>query len=99
MTPKPVYFSHAEPRPGSQRFEEQDSTYGHVYHLGSAADVFEMVKRENAIIWTAHPRTKNSEGYPDAYKDQDFFLNDRFIGASWESLPADLSQQRLCEIR
>jgi len=99
MTPKPVFFSHAEPRPKSQTFEEQDSTYGHVYHLGSAADVFEMVKRENGIIWTAHPRTKNSEGYPDAYKDQDFFLSDRFIGASWESLPADLSQQRLCEIR
>ena len=99
MTPKPVYFSHAEPRPKNQTFEEQDPAYGHVYHLSSAADVFEMVKRENGIIWTAHPRTKNSEGYPDAYRDQDFFLSDRFVGASWESLPADLSQQRLCEIR
>ena len=40
MTPKPVYFTHAEPRPKNQTFEEQDPTYGHVYHLGSAADVF-----------------------------------------------------------
>lgn len=99
MTPKPVYFTHAVPRPKNQSFEEQDPTYGHVYHLGSAADVFNMVKRENGIIWTAHPRTKNSEGYPESYKDKDFFLSDRFVGASWESLPADLSQPRLCQTR
>ena len=33
------------------------------------------------------------------YKDKDFFLSDRFIGASWESLPVDQSQKRLCEVR
>jgi hypothetical protein len=37
--------------------------------------------------------------YPDEYKDQDFFLSDRFIGGSWESLPVDQSQARLCEVR
>jgi len=58
-----------------------------------------MVNREHGIIWTTHPRTKNSEEYPDRYKDKDFFLSDRFIGASWESLPTDLSQPRLCEVR
>jgi hypothetical protein len=99
MTPKPVYFSHAEPRPAGQPFEENDPTYGKVYHLGSPSDVLKMVNQENAIIWTAHPRTKSSALYPDLYKDKDFFLSDRFIGASWESLPADLSQKRLCEIR
>ncbi len=99
LTPKPLYFSHAEPRPKDQKFEEDDPTYGHVYHLGSAADVLKMVEQEKAIMWTAHPRTKNSEGYPDAYKDKDFFQSDRFIGASWESIPSDLSQARLCEIR
>jgi hypothetical protein len=99
MTPKPVYFSHAMPRPANQSFIENDPQYGQVYHLGSAADVLEMVNRERGIIWTAHPRTKNSEDYPDAYKDQPFFLSDRFIGASWESLPVDLSEKRLCEIR
>ncbi|MFZ0590296.1 MAG: hypothetical protein WAM39_07430 [Bryobacteraceae bacterium] len=99
MTPKPVYFSHATPRPAGQQFIEEDPTYGQVYHLGSAEDVLGMVNQERGIIWTAHPRTKSSEGYPEAYKDKDFFLSDRFIGASWESLPTDLSEKRLCEVR
>lgn len=99
LLPKPVYFSHAVPRPANQSFEEDDPVYGHVYHLGSIADVMKMVNTENGIIWTAHPRTKSSAMYPDMYKDKDFFLSDRFIGASWESLPADLSQKRLCEER
>jgi hypothetical protein len=50
-------------------------------------------------MWTTHPRTKNSEGYPEAYKDQPFFQSDRFIGASWESLPVDLSEKEECEVR
>jgi hypothetical protein len=99
MLPNPVYFSHAAPRPGNQTFEESDSTYGHVYHLGSVADVENFINREQGIIWVAHPRTKSSAMYPDVYKDQDFFLSDRFIGGSWESLPVDQSQQRLCEVR
>jgi hypothetical protein len=99
MTPRPVYFSHAEPRPAGQPFEETDPKYGHVYHLGSAADVLDMVNREHGIFWTAHPRTKSSEGYPEEYKNTDFFQSDRFIGASWESLPVDLSEKRLCDVR
>jgi hypothetical protein len=99
LTPKPVYFSHAPKRPADQQFMENDPTYGQVYHLGSAKDVLDMVNREGGLIWTAHPRTKNSEEYPDRYKDQEFFLSDRFLGASWESLPADLSQPRLCQVR
>jgi hypothetical protein len=99
MMPKPVYFSHATPRPAGQSFEEDDPVYGHVYHLGSIDDVMKMVNKEQSIIWVAHPRTKSSAMYPDMYKDKDYFLNDRFIGGSWESLPADLSQKRLCETR
>jgi hypothetical protein len=99
MVPKPVYFSHAAPRPANQSFEEDDATYGHVYHLGSVDDVENFVNREQGIIWTAHPRTKSSAMYPDVYKDKDFYLSDRFIGASWESLPVDQSQARLCEVR
>jgi hypothetical protein len=99
MLPKPVYFSHAVPRPASQTFEENDPTYGPVYHLGSVEDIESFVDREQGILWTAHPRTKSSAMYPDEYKDKDFFLSDRFIGASWESLPVDLSQARLCEER
>jgi hypothetical protein len=99
MLPKPVYFSHAVPRPANQSFEENDPTYGHVYHIGSAEDAENFVNREQGIIWAAHPRTKSSAMYPDEYKDKSYFLSDRFIGASWESLPADLSQARLCEVR
>jgi hypothetical protein len=99
MMPKPVYFSHATPRPAGQSFEEDDPVYGHVYHLGSIDDVMKMVNKEQSIIWTAHPRTKSSAMYPDMYKDKDYFFSDRFIGESWESLPADLSQKRLCETR
>ncbi len=99
MSPKPVYFSHAKPRPADQAFEENDPAYGHVYHLGSTDDVMKMVNKEQSILWVAHPRTKSSAMYPDIYKDKDYFLSDRFIGGSWESLPVDLSQKRLCEER
>jgi hypothetical protein len=76
LTPKPVYFSHAVPRPADQQFMENDPVYGQVYHLGSAEDVLNMVNREQGIFWTAHPRTKSSEGYPEQYKDKDFFLSE-----------------------
>jgi hypothetical protein len=99
VTPRPVYFSHAEPRPAGQQYMENDPKYGTVYHLGSAEDVLRLVREQKGLLWMTHPRTKSSEGYPDAYKDKDFFLDDRFIGASWESLPVDLSEQRLCETR
>jgi hypothetical protein len=112
MTPKPVYYTHTlgphEPkagpstgnsRPEGQPFEEDVPGYGHVYHLGSGEDILNLVNKENAILWTTHPETKNSEGYPRAYKDKPFFLSDRFIGASWESLPVDLSEKEECEVR
>jgi hypothetical protein len=112
MTPKPVYYTHTlgphEPkagpstgnsRPEGHPFEEDLPGYGHVYHLGSAEDILNFINKENAIMWTTHPETKNSEGYPRAYKDTPFFLSDRFIGASWESLPVDLSEKEECEVR
>lgn len=99
MTPRPVYFSHAPKRPENQTFLDNDPAYGQVYHLGSSADIMNLVNRENAILYQTHPRTKNSAGYPDAVRTQDYFLTDRNIGASWESLPVDLSEKRLCEVR
>ena len=50
-------------------------------------------------MWQTHPRTKGSTGYPDAVSDKDFFQSDRFLGGSFQSLPVDLSEQRLCEKR
>jgi hypothetical protein len=99
MTPKPIYFTHTRTREAGVPFEEQVPGYGMVYHLGSAADALKFVNETKSIMWVAHPRTKSSALFPDVYKDKDFFLSDRFIGGSWESLPADLSQKRLCEVR
>jgi hypothetical protein len=99
MNPKPIYFTHSGPRTNGQPFEENIAGYGTVYHLGSTDDLLKFVNETKSIIWVAHPRTKSSALYPDMYKDKDYFLSDRFIGGSWESLPVDLSQPRLCEVR
>jgi len=99
MNPKPIYFTHTRERAAGVPFEEQVPGYGTVYHLGSADDVLKFMNETKSIIWVAHPRTKSSALFPDMYHDKDFFLSDRFIGGSWESLPVDLSQERLCETR
>ena len=99
MLPKPVYFTHPETLADGKPFVENVSGYGQVYNLGSGKDAMEMINREGGVMWTAHPRTKSSEGYPETYKDKDFFLSDRFIGASWEALPTDLSEKGLCQTR
>jgi hypothetical protein len=99
MTPKPIYFTHSGPDEKSRPFKEDVAGYGTVYHIGSAEDMLKFVNETKSIMWVAHPRTKSSAYFPDEYKDKDFFLSDRFIGGSWESLPADLSWKRLCEVR
>jgi hypothetical protein len=99
MNPKPIYFTHARQLAAGTPFEENIPGYGTVYHLGSTDDLLKFVNETKSIIWAAHPRTKSSALYPDMYKDKDYFQSDRFIGGSWESLPVDLSQPRLCEVR
>jgi hypothetical protein len=58
-----------------------------------------MLRQENGLMWQAHPRTKGSAGYPDAVRDQAHFLSDRFLGGSYQSLPVDQSEKRICEGR
>jgi hypothetical protein len=99
MLTKPVYFTHPKTLAAGKPFIEEIPGYGQVYNLGNSKDAFEMINREGGVLWTAHPRTKSSEGYPETYKDKDFFQSDRFLGASWEALPTDLSEKRLCEVR
>jgi len=99
LLPHPVFWTHAPKRLDGQSFVENDPDSGKVYHAASAADVMEMLRREQGVVWQAHPRTKSSAGYPDAVRDKDYFLSDGFIGASYESLPVDLSEERLCESR
>jgi hypothetical protein len=98
LTPRPVYWTMVR-RPG-QPFVENDPLYGKVYHAGSATDVFEMVKRENGLVWQAHPRTKGSTGYPDAIRDKDYFRSDHYLGVAFKpGMGMDLSEKRLCEYR
>ena len=95
--PRPVYWSHL--KKASQQFEENDPKFGKVYHIGSPAEELAMLRKEGGYVWQAHPRTKGSSGYPDAIKDTEHFKSERYIGGSYQSLPVDLSQQRLCEVR
>lgn len=72
----------------------QHPKYGTVYRTGSPADILEMTKRENAVIYQAHPRTKSSYEYPDKVRNTEFFLDPHFIGAGFKAMPLDQSQTR-----
>jgi hypothetical protein len=71
-----------------------------VYNLGSAEDLLEMVKRENILISYPHPRSKNNTGFPDGFKEKDYFKDPTFhsIGFRW-GMGIDRSERRLCEYR
>ncbi|MCU1263668.1 MAG: hypothetical protein JWO80_6553 [Bryobacterales bacterium] len=100
--PKPLFFTHVKAPakgPEGQPFEENLSPYGKVYHTTTAPTELNLLKQENGLVWQTHPRTKGSAGYPDAVREKDFFRSDRFLGGSFQSLPVDLSQKRLCEVR
>ncbi|MDB5264202.1 MAG: hypothetical protein JWQ14_3485, partial [Adhaeribacter sp.] len=91
--PKPVYW--IQSRQVGQPFVEEHPEYGKVYRVGSKADMLNLLKVEKGMAWTAHARTKGSVGFPDKYMGEDFYKSDRFFGAAWKNLPADLSQPRL----
>ncbi|MDZ4800861.1 MAG: hypothetical protein SGI92_22100 [Bryobacteraceae bacterium] len=100
LFPQPLFYTHAKPAaPRKQPLMESMPGYGKVYHAESAPDELKMLKDEGGLVWQTHPRTKGSTGFPDAVRDKDFFQSDRFLGGSFQSLPVDLSQKRLCEER
>ena len=91
--PKPVYW--VLNRPAGTPFITEHPQLGKVYHVGSEADVFQLLRAENGLAWTAHPRIKGSTGFPDNYRDRLFFQSEQFLGGAWKAMPADLSQPRL----
>ena len=93
LFPKPVYWIMS--RKEGQPFVSQDPVYGTVYRIANATEMLDLLNREKGLAWTAHPRTKGSTGYPDKYKAASFFQSDRFLGAAWKPIPADLSLPRL----
>jgi hypothetical protein len=97
MMPHPVYWS--QTREAGQQFMENDPKYGKVYHISTADDELTMLKQEHGLMWQAHPRTKGSTFYPDLVREKPHFLSDVFLGASYQSLPVDQSEKRLCEKR
>lgn len=90
LFPKPVYWIMS--RKEGQPLVTNDATYGKVYRISNENDMLELLKNENGLAWTAHPRTKGSTGYPDKYRLAPFFKDDHFLGAAWKAMPADLSQ-------
>ena len=98
MLSKPVFW--LPTRAAGQPLVQQDSKYGKVYNLGTAADMIEMTKLENALIYMPHPRSKGSTGFPDAIKDKSHFQNDNFRGLGYRwGMGIDASETRLCEYR
>jgi len=97
LFPKPVYWTHV--RTNGQPFMEEHPKYGKVYHIGNAKEMFQLVQKENALVWQTHPRTKGSTGYPDKIRDTDYLRSDRWLGCAFKALPVDLSQRRLGEVR
>ena len=97
LFPRPVYWTKV--RLEDQGFMEQDSIYGQVYHTGAPADFLGLLRREDGLVWQAHPRTKGSTGYPDAIRKSEVFLSQHYLGGAFKSFPVDLSEQRLCETR
>ncbi len=90
--PKPVNWVLS--RPEGKPFVEEIEGHGKVYRVGSPADVLRLFEAERGLMWTAHPRIKSSFGFPDKYKDTEFFKSDRFLGAAWKAMPADLSRPK-----
>ncbi|MBI1872826.1 MAG: hypothetical protein HYS05_02920 [Acidobacteria bacterium] len=95
---KPLFWT--QERATGQPFVEEHPTYGRVYHVGGQADMMEMAKRENALIFMPHPRSKGSTGFPDAIKDTAHFRHEHYrgIGYRW-GMGVDGSETRLCDYR
>ncbi|WP_460906986.1 CehA/McbA family metallohydrolase domain-containing protein [Spirosoma areae] len=91
--PRPVYWIMS--RKAGMPFVVDDPSYGKVYRIADKADMLKLLEAENGLAWTAHARTKGSTGFPDNYKDEDFYKSDRFFGAAWKNIPADMSEPRL----
>ena len=91
--PEPVYWVMA--RAPEQPFREDHPQYGTIYRVGSAEDMLRLLNAEQGLAWTAHARIKGSTGFPDQHKHEAFYQSDRFLGAAWKAMPADLSQPKL----
>jgi len=91
--PKPVNWIMSNKN--NKPFVSNDKVYGKVYRIKDKVEMQQLLESENGLVWTAHPRIKGSTGYPDAYKNEDFFKSQHFLGGAWKPMPADLSSPKL----
>lgn len=91
--PRPVLW--VLNRSASQPFIEKTAGGETIYHVGDARDVLELMQLERGLMWTAHARIKSSLGFPDGYREQEFFKSPHFLGAAWKAMPADYSHDTL----
>ena len=91
--PKPVNWIMS--RESKKPFMSVDSVYGKVYRIANKTEMLKLLELENGLAWTAHARTKGSTGFPNEYREEDFFKSDRFFGAAWKNIPADLSVPKI----
>ena len=98
-----VLFSHPvywDQRRVGQASMEVSAQYGKIYHIANADDLMAMTHEEGALLTMPHPRTKGSTGYPEAIKDQPYFLSSDFDGAGMRwGMGLDGSEERLCDYR
>ncbi len=96
--PKPVFWTRQ--RTDDQPFIDEHPTHGTLYRVGTPAEMMDLVRRENGLVFMPHPRTKGSTGYPDVIKDTPHFTDPRYRGVGWRwGMGLDLSERRLSEKR
>ena len=93
--PKPVFWWMNRPEGG--QFLSKHPKYGAVYSTADAAELLDLVRREDGWMYQTHARTKGSTGYPDEIRGTEHFRDPRYFGAGWKAMPADLSSPRLGE--
>ena len=93
--PKPVYWWMNRPEGG--QFMSVHGKYGAVYSTADAAELLDLIRREDGWMYQTHARTKGSTGYPDEIRGTEHFRDPRYFGAGWKAMPADLSSPRLGE--
>ena len=87
--PKPVFWQMK--RSTNEPFESPDSTYGKIYRVGSAEDMWRLVMAEHGMVYETHPRTKGSTGFPEQILNTNYFRDPRYFGVGWKAMPSDLS--------
>ena len=76
-------------------FERTHPELGTIYFVKTAKEMLALAEKENGLVWTAHPRIKSSTGFPDRYRDENYYLSSTFLGAAWKAMPANYADDRL----